>query len=630
MMKYCLLRKSVGIAISIGGFLFGVDSALARITLTSLNSDNSQSIIDFDPLDQDRVVEIKAPQGESQVTLSGSGGNTCYVRVRGGSIVVSSPIVVDLEAGSNGTNGAADCGGELRDFIPGTAGSPGESAPNLTLETIPEYVAGEILDITVTSSITLNGADGGNGGNGSEAERCDPTPVEATPGRDGAAGGNGGNIEIISSGNLIVSSSLSSVGGDGGKGGDGGLGLVVACWAEPPLPPADGADGGNGGASGSGGTITLSNANARICNSISISGSISAQSGNTGNGGNGGDLFADPGEETYEVIGDCDCDGAVLIYDYLWPGPPSDYPCGIGGDAGSSGLPLLSGQITITGFNINLHNASLSTDAGSVGNGGDGGDGAQGGDARPSNPNRASGNGGDIDIISYYGSDISIVNSTMSAEGGDGGNGGQAGSAGVDNTMGNDGTLDAGARGYGVSGGSGGYISMSYYSSDPFNLIANNSSIRSNGGNGGDGGDAAMFGYPPFSDGGGAGNGGNGYVIDIGAQAVYTCSAIIESEGGDGGTGDPDGSDGSGGTIVAPTYTADCTAQPVVLFIMGDMDCDGDVDMWDNSPYQLARDNPGLYLETYPHCCITAGDCNNDGAVTADDDACFIALLLGS
>lgn len=610
-------------AVLAGGTLIGVDSALARVTLTSLDADNSQTIIEFDASEPDPVVEIVAAPGRSSVTLSGVGGNTCYVRVRGGSIVVSSPIVVDLQHGDNGTKGTSDRWCNLG-FTPPTAGKPGQSAPSLKLETIPAYRVGENLDIVISNSINLDGTNGGSGGDGSNAYRC---PTLATAGAAGAMGGAGGSLLVLSSGDITVNGTLSASGGNGGHGGDGGVGLVVNCWQSNPLwrYAMDAASAGNGGASGAGGTITLDNANARICNSISIAGSLSAQSGNSGHGGEGGDLDADPLEGVYEIIGDCNCDLGIDSSDLSSP----NYPCGVAGDGGWRGTPLDTGRITIAGYNIGLLNASLRTDAGSVGAGGAGGDGCEGGNGDSPTPHPAGQFGGNVEIISYHGSDISLVGSSISTKGGTGGSGGDAGSGGAENGLFFEEVLPAGLRGSGANGGGGGLIEFDSNGSTSFDLIVHNSSIRSNGGNGGRGGDAAL-GVAPAPAGGGGGNGGNGGIIDIGAQAVFTCNATIGSDGGNGGSGDPAGFDGSGGTIVAPTYTQDCAAQPGTLVIIGDMNCDGVVDSSDISPFSHAIQNPESYLQRHTACCIEAGDCSGDGIVDSSDTNCFIDLVYGN
>ncbi len=62
-------------------------------------------------------------------------------------------------------------------------------------------------------------------------------------------------------------------------------------------------------------------------------------------------------------------------------------------------------------------------------------------------------------------------------------------------------------------------------------------------------------------------------------------------------------------------------------FTVGDMDCDGDVDFDDITPFVLALSDPVAYQAQYPNCNYLNGDCDGDGDVDFDDINSFVALL---
>ncbi len=63
--------------------------------------------------------------------------------------------------------------------------------------------------------------------------------------------------------------------------------------------------------------------------------------------------------------------------------------------------------------------------------------------------------------------------------------------------------------------------------------------------------------------------------------------------------------------------------------LRGDLDCDGDVDFDDISPFVLALGGEAGYLAAYPDCEWLHADCNEDGTVDFDDIGPFIALIGG-
>jgi len=73
-------------------------------------------------------------------------------------------------------------------------------------------------------------------------------------------------------------------------------------------------------------------------------------------------------------------------------------------------------------------------------------------------------------------------------------------------------------------------------------------------------------------------------------------------------------------------------AVPFVQFvyptvILGDMDCDGDVDFNDINPFVLALGGEAGYLAQYPDCNWLNADCNNDSQVDFDDINAFVRLI---
>ncbi len=61
--------------------------------------------------------------------------------------------------------------------------------------------------------------------------------------------------------------------------------------------------------------------------------------------------------------------------------------------------------------------------------------------------------------------------------------------------------------------------------------------------------------------------------------------------------------------------------------LRGDLDCDGDVDFDDISPFVLALGGQAGYEAQYPECNWLNADCNEDGTVDFDDISAFVALL---
>jgi hypothetical protein len=69
--------------------------------------------------------------------------------------------------------------------------------------------------------------------------------------------------------------------------------------------------------------------------------------------------------------------------------------------------------------------------------------------------------------------------------------------------------------------------------------------------------------------------------------------------------------------------------QTVDLPLVGDLDCDGQVNGYDIDPFVLALTSPESYEAAYPDCDIMNADCNGDGVVNGYDIDPFVLLLTG-
>lgn len=79
------------------------------------------------------------------------------------------------------------------------------------------------------------------------------------------------------------------------------------------------------------------------------------------------------------------------------------------------------------------------------------------------------------------------------------------------------------------------------------------------------------------------------------------------------------------GTVL---YTAEIGEVPAPN-PLGDMNCDGVVDLNDIAPFALALTDPNAYALAFPACDINNGDMSQDGVVDGRDVAGFVAALLG-
>lgn len=63
---------------------------------------------------------------------------------------------------------------------------------------------------------------------------------------------------------------------------------------------------------------------------------------------------------------------------------------------------------------------------------------------------------------------------------------------------------------------------------------------------------------------------------------------------------------------------------------VGDLNCDGALNVLDINPFTLAISDPVAYVQQFPNCLIQAGDANGDGNVDVLDINPFVALLIGA
>ena len=66
-----------------------------------------------------------------------------------------------------------------------------------------------------------------------------------------------------------------------------------------------------------------------------------------------------------------------------------------------------------------------------------------------------------------------------------------------------------------------------------------------------------------------------------------------------------------------------------IPFVLGDLNCDGEVDFFDIEPFVMAITDPAGYAAAYPNCSILLADINQDGAVNFFDIEAFVELLVG-
>ena len=77
-------------------------------------------------------------------------------------------------------------------------------------------------------------------------------------------------------------------------------------------------------------------------------------------------------------------------------------------------------------------------------------------------------------------------------------------------------------------------------------------------------------------------------------------------------------------------YDYDADGNLTAMWVQGDMNCDGDLDFFDITPFNLAVEQGcAAYEAAYPNCDCRNADINGDGVIDADDIDPFSALLTG-
>ena len=80
-----------------------------------------------------------------------------------------------------------------------------------------------------------------------------------------------------------------------------------------------------------------------------------------------------------------------------------------------------------------------------------------------------------------------------------------------------------------------------------------------------------------------------------------------------------------------PGYTADQVTlywKEVPDTALGDLDCDGDIDLSDVPAFVLALTDPAAYAVAHAACCVTQADLNQDGQSDGLDIQLFVNTLV--
>ncbi len=94
---------------------------------------------------------------------------------------------------------------------------------------------------------------------------------------------------------------------------------------------------------------------------------------------------------------------------------------------------------------------------------------------------------------------------------------------------------------------------------------------------------------------------------------------------------DGNGLDDSIDIAIDPSLDADGDGQidGCATYLLGDLNCDLQLDGLDVPPFTLALISPADYQATYPGCNINAADMNSDGVINLLDRVAFIQALVG-
>ena len=87
----------------------------------------------------------------------------------------------------------------------------------------------------------------------------------------------------------------------------------------------------------------------------------------------------------------------------------------------------------------------------------------------------------------------------------------------------------------------------------------------------------------------------------------------------------PNNSIDEGGLDAVLVSAFNCTD----VIVLGDVNCDGSINVFDIDPFVLALVDPAAYATAHPGCRIDNADCNGDGDVNVFDIDPFVSLLVG-
>jgi hypothetical protein len=116
---------------------------------------------------------------------------------------------------------------------------------------------------------------------------------------------------------------------------------------------------------------------------------------------------------------------------------------------------------------------------------------------------------------------------------------------------------------------------------------------------------------------------GTGYEDYPAPSEPFDVIGILDQEDGT----DADGYRGGYRLWVAGNYEGNACFVPAPPTLLGDMDCDGDVDFDDINPFVTAIGNQGAYLIIYPCCDWLHGDFDGDFDVDFDDITPFVNAI---
>lgn len=450
-------------------------------------------------------IETKGEISHAVVAQSiGGGGGS-------GGFSITAGLATDgaLSVGLGGKGGLGGIGGDVNvEITKGTVQTSGNGSYGISAQSI--------------------GGGGGSGGfSGGLSASLGDVSVGLTIGGSGGKGGSAGKVNITSDSNIITQGD-NSVGifaqSIGGGGGDGGFGLTASFSKGVSAAVAIGGSGGDGG---NGGAVMVTS-NKSIQTHGEKSDGITAQSIG-GGGGNGG--FSATGTIT------------------------TSNSAGLGvsvGGSGGKGGAASTVTVSNTGTITTVSDDSLGIRAQSIGGGG--------------------GNGAFSFSGSFGGKDAKELSVGVGGSGGDGGAGGAVvvKSNGVISTSGSgsQGILAQSIGGGGGTGGSDVSIAFSAAGAEKESMsLAASVSIGGQGGSGNVGADTTVtvndgeirttgsdsHGIQAQSIGGGGGNGGFSYTVDLGlmpSNSQGTSIAAGVSVGGSGGKG------GTGGTVTVTNNAA--------------------------------------------------------------------------